>query len=170
MTPIQALFIITSVLLLVSGFMVVTARNLVRAALWLIAALFMVAVVFVLLDAGFLAVVQVVVYIGAIAILFIFAVMLTRRVMQESGPQSNSWWWVAGLFSLLLFFGLTWIILGWGGAAQHAPRVSAADLDNIEQLGLALVDPAGYVVPFEVASVLLLAALIGAIVVAWDRN
>ena len=170
MTPIQVLFILTSLLLLVSAFMVVTTRNLVRAALWLIGALFMTAVVFILLDAGFLAVVQVVVYIGAIAILFIFAVMLTRKVMQDTGPQSNSWWWPAALFSFFLFGGLTWVILGWGGAAQTAPRVSAAGLDNVEALGQALVDPAGYVVPFEVASVLLLAALIGAIVVAWDRN
>jgi len=170
MTPIQVLFILTSLSLLVSAFMVVTTRNLVRAALWLISSLFMVAVVFVLLDAGFLAVVQVVVYIGAIAILFIFAVMLTRKVMEDTGPQSNSQWWVAGLFSLLLFGGLSWIILGWGGAAQTVPRVTAGDLDNITDLGRALVDPAGYVVPFEVASVLLLAALIGAVVVAWDRN
>ena len=170
MTVIQILFIITSLSLLVSAAMVVMTRNLVRAALWLISALFMVAVVFVLLDAGFLAVVQVVVYIGAIAILFIFAVMLTRKVMQDTGPQSNSLWWVAGLFSLLLFGGLSWIILGWGGSAQTLPRVTAGDLDNIRELGQVLVDPAGYVVPFEVASVLLLAALIGAIVVAWDRN
>jgi NADH-quinone oxidoreductase subunit J len=169
MTAIQVLFILTSLFLLFSAFMVVTTRNLVRAALWLIAALFMTAVVFVLLDAGFLAVVQVVVYIGAIAILFIFAVMLTRKVMQDTGPQSNSWWWAAALFSFLLFGGLAWVILGWGGGAQTAPRV-AGGLDNVEMLGRALVDPAGYVVPFEVASVLLLAALIGAIVVAWDRN
>ncbi len=170
MTVMQILFIITSLSLLVSAAMVVATRNLVRAALWLISTLFMVAVVFVLLDAGFLAVVQVVVYIGAIAILFIFAVMLTRKVMQDTGPQSNSFWWVAGLFSLLLFGGLSWIILGWGGSAQTLPRVSTANLDNVRELGQALVDPAGYVIPFEVASVLLLAALIGAIVVAWDKN
>ena len=169
MTAIQILFIITSVLLVGSALMVVTTRNLVRAALWLIGALFMTAVVFILLDAGFLAVVQIVVYIGAIAILFIFAVMLTRRVMEDTGPQSNSLWAWAGLFSLLLFGGLTWLILSWSGSAQNAPTV-AGGLDNVEELGLQLVNPAGYVIPFEVASVLLLAALIGAIVVAWDRN
>src|SRR5262245_20358128 len=117
-TPYEILFLITSALLLISGVMVVTTRNLVRASLWLISTLFMTAVVFVLLDASFLAVVQVVVYIGAIAILFIFAVMLTRKVMSDTGPQSNSLWLVAGLFSLLLFGGLTGIILGWGGGAQ----------------------------------------------------
>ena len=107
MTPVQIIFILSSVLLLLSAFMVVTTRNLVRAALWLISALFMTGVVFVLLDAGFLAVVQIVVYIGAIAILFIFAVMLTRKVMQDTGPQSNSNWWLAGLVSVVLFGLLT---------------------------------------------------------------
>ena len=169
MEPVQIIFIITSVLLLLSAFMVVTTRNLVRSALWLIAALFMTGVVYVLLDAGFLAVVQIVVYIGAIAILFIFAVMLTRRVMQDTGPQSNSNWWLAGLFSLLLFGGLSWMLLGWSGSSQMAPALSS-DVDMVQKLGAALVDPNAYVVPFEVASVMLLAALIGAIVVAWDRN
>ena len=168
MTTIQILFIISSVLLVGSGLMVVTTRNLVRAALWLIATLFMTAVIFLLLDAGFLAVVQIVVYIGAIAILFIFAVMLTRRVMQDTGPQSNSLWAWAGLLSIVLFGGLTWLILGWSGSAQNAP--AAGNLDNVKELGVALVDPAGYVIPFEVASIMLIAALIGAIVVAWDRN
>ncbi len=169
MTPLQIIFIITSALMLVSAFMVVTTRNLVRAALWLIGALFMVGVVFVLLDAGFLAVVQVVVYIGAIAILFIFAVMLTRKVMQDTGPQSNSNWWLAGLVSLVLFGLLAWLFLGWGGSVQTAPAI-AADLDTVTALGQALVDPNAYVIPFEVASVMLLAALIGAIVVAWERK
>lgn len=169
MTPVQVIFILTSLLLLISAFMVVTTRNLVRAALWLIAALFMTGVVYVLLDAGFLAVVQVVVYIGAIAILFIFAVMLTRKVMQDTGPQTNSNWRWAGLFSLLLFVGLAWLFLGWAPGAQQAPALDAG-LDMVTKLGQALVDPDAYVIPFEVASVLLLAALIGAIVVAWERN
>lgn len=169
MEPVQIIFLITSVLLLVSAFMVVTTRNLVRSALWLIAALFMTGVVYVLLEASFLAVVQIVVYIGAIAILFIFAVMLTRRVMQDTGPQTNSNWWLSALFSLLLFGGLTWMLLGWSGSAQMAPTLSS-EADVVQQLGIALVDPNAYVVPFEVASVMLLAALIGAIVVAWDRN
>lgn len=169
MEPVQVIFLITSALLLLSAFMVVTTRNLVRAALWLVGALFMVGVVFVLLEASFFAVVQVVVYIGAIAILFIFAVMLTRRVMQDTGPQTNSNWWLSGLFSLLLFGGLAWMLVGWSGSAQTAPALSA-DVDMVEKLGVALVNPDAYVIPFEVASVMLLAALIGAIVVAWDRN
>ncbi len=167
MTPVQVIFLLTSLLVLGTALMVVTAPNLVRSALWLIATLFSVAVVFVLLEASFLAVVQVVVYIGAIAIMFIFAVMLTRKVMQDTGPQTNSNWWLAAVFSLLLFAGLAWMLSTWGGfGAQAAASVPET---TIVDLGQALVSPDAYILPFEVASVLLLAALIGAIVVAWDR-
>ena len=79
MTAEQIIFLIVGAVTLVAGLMVVTVRNLVHAALWLVATLFGVAIIYTLLNASFLAVVQVVVYIGAIAILFIFAVMLTRR-------------------------------------------------------------------------------------------
>ena len=83
MTALQVIFLITAVGTLGSALMVVITRNLVHAALWLVAALFGVAVIFVQLNAGFLAIAQVVIYIGAIAILMIFAIMLTRRVAQE---------------------------------------------------------------------------------------
>jgi len=169
MTVEKILFLLTAAGLLFSALMVVTVRNLVRAALWLIAALFLVAVAFVLLDAGFLAVVQVVIYIGAIAILFIFAVMLTRRVMADSGPQTNANWWQVGFFSLVLFAGLFWLISGWSGGAAAAATLPVG-IDTVVDLGIALVDPNAYVIPFEVASILLLAALIGAVVVAWERK
>ena len=77
--------------------MVVTTRNLLHAALWLVVALFGVAVLYAILQASFLAVVQVVVYIGAIAILFIFVVMLTRRELMEKGRQTRSKWWIPAL-------------------------------------------------------------------------
>lgn len=169
MTVIQILFILTALALLGLGYMVVTTRNLVRAALYLIGTLFSVAVVFVLLEASFLAVVQVVVYIGAIAILFIFAVMLTRRVMQDTGSQTNSNWPVAALVSLLLFGGLAYILLSWGGVSAEAPAISS-QADMVTELGKALVNPNAYILPFEVASIMLLAALIGAVVVAWDKD
>jgi NADH-quinone oxidoreductase subunit J len=72
-----------------SGLMVVTTRNLVHAALWLVSTLFGVAVTYALLNANFIAVVQVVVYIGAIAILFIFAVMLTRKDLRDNGSADE---------------------------------------------------------------------------------
>jgi len=169
MDPLQIIFIVTAATVLGSAFLVVTTRNLVHAALWLVVSLFGVAVLYVLLNAGFLAVAQVVIYIGAIAILMIFAIMLTRRVATDSGPQVNAnWLWAAGL-SVVLFIGLAWILAGWPGFSSPASELSTR-ADPIRELGVALVSPNAYVLPFEVASVLLLAALIGAIMVAWERK
>ena len=169
MTPLLFIFLITAVVTLGGAVMVVTARNLVHAALWLILSLFGVAVIYVLLNASFLAVVQVVIYIGAIAILMIFAVMLTRRMMQDSGPVVNQGWPLAALLSLILFGGLTWMLSRWGGFSTPLTEMAEGS-DPLRQLGEALVSPNAYVLPFEVASVLLLAALIGAIMIAWEKK
>jgi NADH-quinone oxidoreductase subunit J len=165
MSGYEVIFLITALATFAAALMVVTIPNLVHAALWLIVALFGVAVVFVLLNASFLAVVQVVVYIGAIAILLIFAIMLTRRVMKDMGPQANANWWLAAIIGLLLFVGLVVIIINTEAANVTLPAFEP-DQDTVKELGRALVSPSAYVIPFELASVLLLAALIGAIVVA----
>lgn len=169
MMPLQIVFIITAATTLGAAVMVVTVRNLVHAALWLVVSLFGVAVMFVLLNAGFLAVAQVIIYIGAIAILMIFAIMLTRRVASESSPQVNRNWGLAAIFSVALFAGLAWMLGAWSGFSTALPEMSPR-ADPLRELGLALVSPDFYVIPFEVASVLLLAALIGAIMVAWERK
>jgi NADH-quinone oxidoreductase subunit J len=170
MTAQQIIFIIVAAFTLGSALMVVTTRNLVHAALWLVSALFGVAVAYALLNANFIAIVQVVIYIGAIAILFIFAVMLTRRDMRDSGPQMNSNWWLGALVSLLTFGGLVSLLQNWGGFSKTAADLPSG-FEPIGLLGEALVSPEAYVLPFEVASVLLLAALVGAVYVAFNpRN
>ena len=170
MTPDRIVFIIVALVTLFAGLMVVTTRNLVHAALWLVATLFGVAITYVLLNAHFLAVVQVVVYIGAIAILFIFAVMLTRKDMLDQGPQMNKNWWFGALLAVLTFGGLFFLLQGWNGMSKTA-AVYPSGFDAIAELGNALTSPAGYVLPFEVASVLLVAALVGAVYVAFNpRN
>jgi NADH-quinone oxidoreductase subunit J len=169
MTGAQIIFILVALFTLGSGFMVVTTRNMVHAALWLVSTLFGVAVTFALLNASFLAVVQVVVYIGAIAILFIFAVMLTRKDMRDQGPQMNRNWWVGVLLSALVFVGLVFLLQGWSGLSRTASEIPAG-FDAISELGNALVSPDAYVLPFEVASVLLVAALVGAVYVAFNRK
>ena len=169
MTVLQAIFLVTAVVTLGSAVMVVTARNLIHAALWLILALFGVAVMYGLLSAPFFTVIQVVIYIGAIAILMIFAIMLTRRVQQEAGSSVNKGWWLAGLMSLVLFTALVWMFSTWSGFQTTLPELPA-NVDTIKVLGTALVSPNAYVIPFEIASVLLVAALIGAVVVAWERQ
>jgi NADH-quinone oxidoreductase subunit J len=165
----QIIFIITAAATLGAALMVVTTRNLVHAALWLVVSLFGVAVFFVLLDAGFLAVAQVVIYIGAIAILMIFAIMLTRRIAQDDRRQVNANWAWAALISVVLFGALAWMLSGWAGFNTQTSALPP-NADPLRELGQALVSPNAYVLPFELASVLLLAALVGAIIVAWDRN
>src|SRR5512142_506937 len=167
MTGEQIVFLLVALFTLGSGFMVVTSRNLIHAALWLVSALFGVAVTYAILNAAFLAVVQVVVYIGAIAILFIFAVMLTRRDMLDQGPQMNPNWWLGVVLAVLVFAGLFFLLQGWSGLSTTAADLPAG-VDSISALGNALTAPHAYVLPFEVASVLLVAALVGAVYVAFD--
>ena len=166
----QALvFLIFSVITLGGGALVVTTRNLFHAALYLMLSLFGVAGLFVLLTAPFLAGVEIVVYIGAIAILIIFAIMLTPQVMQVANMRSPQW--IAALVAAVLFFLMLVSVLtpvakelgvdNWSaGFTQDDP----ADVpsNTLTDLGESLVDTDRYVLPFEVASVLLMAALIGA--------
>jgi NADH-quinone oxidoreductase subunit J len=169
MTFEQIIFLIVAGGTLGSALMVVTTRNLVHAALWLVSTLFGVAVVFALLNAGFLAVVQVVVYIGAIAILFIFAVMLTRRDLRDDVPQMNRNWWLGALLAVFTFVGLAGMLQTWSGFSKAAAGLPSG-FDAVGQLGDALISPAAFVLPFEVASVLLLAALVGSVYLAFNRK
>ena len=166
MTGLQIVFIIAGAVTLISAVLVVISRNLVHAALWLILALAGVAVLFVLLEAGFLAIVQVAVYIDAIAILIIVTVMLTHHAMRVDQPQLNRTWLWAALAALILFGGIL-LIFNQIPTLNIEPITLAGSADTtLENLGRSLVDVDQYVIPFEIASVLLLAALIGAIFVA----
>lgn len=169
MTFEQVIFILVAAGTLGAALLVVATRNLIHAALWLIAALFGVAILFVFLNAGFLGVVQIVIYIGAIAILMIFAIMLTRQIASNEGARFNkNWLW--GLFLSIIFFAaIAWILSLWPGFQSTKPILSS-EIDPIKQLGVALVSPESYLLAFELASVLLLAALIGAVIIAWEQR
>ncbi len=169
MTALEIIFLINAAVILGSALLVVTTRNLIHAALWLIVTLFGVAVLYAMLNAGFLAVVQVVIYIGAIAILFIFAVMLTRTDLRDRTPQLNRGWWLNAILAILTFGGLIWLFQMWSGFTKVAADMPAG-FDAVGLLGNALVSPDAFLVPFEVASVLLLAALVGAVYVAFSRK
>lgn len=95
MTTLQIVFLIIAAITLVSACLVVMTRKIMHAALWLVLSLMGVAMVYATLQSGFYAVVQVLVYIGAISTLIIFAVMMTRNVMEDVGPQSNRGWGLA---------------------------------------------------------------------------
>ncbi|HBX70891.1 MAG TPA: proton-conducting membrane transporter [Chloroflexi bacterium] len=168
MSGLEIAFLIVALITLYAALEVVTTNNLIHAALWLIVTLFGVAGIFVLLSAPFLAVVQVMVYIGAIAILMIFAIMLTRSVGKAEEVQVNKNWPIAAVFGFFMFAGLA-VILIFSGKGNNTMPFLADGGETIAELGKALVSPSGYVLPFELASVLLLAALIGAIVIAWRK-
>jgi NADH-quinone oxidoreductase subunit J len=168
-TFMQIAFFVTALIVLGSAILVVSSRKLIHSALWLILSLFGVAILFALLEAGFFSVVQVVIYIGAIAILVLFAIMLTRKAMEDVGPQVNRSFWLAAIVSIAVFGGLVWLLSGWQGFNTMAPELTS-DAVSISALGQALVSPNGYMLPFEVASILLLAALVGAIYISWDKK
>lgn len=170
MTPIQIVFLLFAAATLISALMVVSARRIMHAALWLVLTLFGVASIFATLETGFFTVVQVVVYVGAIAILIIFAVMLTRRDLQDTDQQNHRYAWLSALVSLLVAGGLISTLSLWQSFGETRTALAAENIDNVAAIGRALVSPDAYAIPFEVASVLLIGALIGAIYVANEQR
>ncbi|MEN4013651.1 MAG: NADH-quinone oxidoreductase subunit J [Chloroflexota bacterium] len=169
MSGLQIAFLITAAVTLFAAGMMIGARRMMHSALWLVLALMGVAVIFATLQASFFVVVQILIYIGAIAILIIFSIMLTRRTMEDEGRMVLPGWRVSALVVVLLFSILVGFLATWQGF--NAVLVELPDdAENLLALGRALVDPQGYVLPFELASVLLLAALVGAIYIAIDRK
>ncbi|GAB4569293.1 MAG: NADH-quinone oxidoreductase subunit J [Anaerolineae bacterium] len=164
-------FFVFAAITVLGGAGVVLARNLFRAALLLLLSLFGVAGLFVLLSAPFLAAVQVLIYMGGIAILIIFAVMLTRGMVRVRNVYTQQWDLAAVVALAFLALMIVVIVqLQQGDSAMMALAESpGAPLENSTSvLGAALVDPAQFMLPFEVASVLLAGALIGAIYIARD--
>lgn len=162
MSPAQYMFLFFAAVILSGAWIVVTARNLIHAALCMALCFFGVAGLFVLLDAPFLAVVSVVIGAGGISVLIIFAIMLTRGAGLGDAPLTNRW--PLALAISLVFFGLLTAMI----ISVPLPNTALPiNQDSVALLGNALVDPNQYLLPFEVASVLLLAALIGAVYVSW---
>ena len=185
MSVMQVLFAIVSAVGLLSALGTVLARNLVHAALFLVAFFFAVACQFVLLEAEFLAAMQVLVYIGAVSILLLFGIMLTRNVQ---GDETTVGHWLrlvlpAVVASAVLGGLLLGIIGDRGGAGRPswaettarpggvnpaldgpAPATASAILDMPRAVGEDLMTRS--VVPFELAGLMLTAALVGAIVLA----
>lgn len=154
------LFSVAGLLAIVAGVLVVTSRRIVHAALWLVVALGAIAGCFGALHAEFVALVQILVYVGAIVVLVLFALMLTKAptnpLPELTTRRSPFAAVVAGVLALLLGSG---VVLAFGNEKiEPVPAGSAQDI------GTAVFRT--WVLPFEVLSVLLLAALIGAIVLS----
>jgi NADH-quinone oxidoreductase subunit J len=165
----QNLFFYAFALVIVfSAFRVVTTNNVVHAALYLVSVLASVGAIYILVAAEFVAATQVLVYIGAIVVLFLFGVMLTRAKLGRDEDLTHSQWWGGALTALLLFGVMVYALLdqyGWSRTTlPKDPQLVSVNGSNTATVSDAIFST--YLVPFEVVSVLLLAALVGAIVLA----
>ena len=162
MTTTQILFWFLSVLALFSAIMVVVSKNPVHSVLWLIAVFFAISGHYILLNAQFLAIVNLIVYAGAIMVLFLFVIML-MNMNADTEPQKNKWLKIAGVIAggaLLLVFVAA---LKNADMKNQLAEVTNGDIGLIHNLGLALFHD--YVIPFEISSVLFLSAMVGAVVI-----
>lgn len=161
----QVVFVVLSLVALGGAVGVVATRNLFRSALLLVLSFVGVAGFYILLEAEFLAMVQLLVYVGAISILIIFAVMLSRRLMAPDYRARNEQWLMGLVVAVALFAVLGFVLLSvnWPVVETEVPEGAVA------LLGQALVSPNQFALPFEVASILLLVALVGAVVIAREK-
>jgi len=177
-------FGIIAAVMVVSALRVVTTRNVVHAAMWLVLVLAGAAAQYILLAAEFVAVTQVMVYIGAIIVLFLFGVMLTRSGLGADADLSRKNWFGGAFVAVVLLGLLSFSLIDTFDDAKIPEDRGAAALAPVDEAGAAA--PASgedaivgsntqavsdtlfsrYLVPFEVVSVMLTAALIGAIVIA----
>ncbi len=162
MSAIEVVFLLLSLVAVASALLVVTTDNLVHAALWLVVTLSSVSAIYLVLAAEFVAWVQILIYVGAVVVLLLFALMLTKA---PTGPQPdlNARQAVPAAVVALLVAGLL------GATVVAGFRDTRLDLDD-PLVGSAAVTGETifetWVLPFEVLSVLLLAALVGAIVLS----
>jgi NADH-quinone oxidoreductase subunit J len=157
------LFWFLTALALLSAIMVLIAKNPVHSVLWLIAVFFAISGHYILLNAQFLAVVNLIVYAGAIMVLFLFVIML-MNLNAETEPQKNVWMKLAGAISggsLLLI--MVSVIRSAHDMTGKTAMVKEGDIGLISNLGQVLFSE--YVVPFEISSVLFLSAMVGAVVI-----
>jgi NADH-quinone oxidoreductase subunit J len=159
--PVNWVFAVLALAVVFSAFRVVTSQNVVHAALFLVGTLAATAGLFILLSAEFVAWTLVLVYIGAVIVLFLFGIMITRAPMIRDIGLDNPRKTLAVAVSAVLFG-----VLSWGSLqAFSATEISGVgEATSTETLGLALLGR--FVVPFEVVSFVLLAALIGGITIA----
>ncbi|HEY2068714.1 MAG TPA: NADH-quinone oxidoreductase subunit J [Rhizomicrobium sp.] len=155
-------FYFFSAILLLSALMVIAARNPVHSVLFLILAFFNAAGLFVLLGAEFLAMILVVVYVGAVAVLFLFVVMMLDIDFAELKRGMMQYLPLGALLGLVLAGELIIVSSVWSNGAQSLPRAATGGLTNTEALGHVLYTD--YVYYFQIAGLVLLVAMIGAIV------
>jgi NADH-quinone oxidoreductase subunit J len=149
-------FLVLAVATIVGAAMVVLTKNVVHAAFWVLEVMMAVAGLFMLLSAGFLALVQVMVYAGAVMVLLLFTVMLTLRNREDAiRPRDLSW--AAGGIALAVLVAAGTAIASFAPPIPKMPDVTP----GVAEFGRLLFS--GWALPFEIASVVLLIALVGAV-------
>lgn len=168
---IYAFYVIAAVVLS-SAVLMVTSRNLVHSIVYMVISFVAVGGLFILLEAEFVAAVQILVYAGGIVVLFLFVVMLVNVNETYQVEFLHRQWLPATVLSLILAAEIGFLLWGNAGDLAADPSVSASvlrsvDGGNTETLGMMLYTD--YLLPFEVASILLLVAMIGAIYLSQKR-
>ena len=158
----QILFWFLSVVAIFSALMVISNKNPVYSVLWLIVTFFAISGHYVLLNAQFLAIVNIIVYAGAIMVLFLFVIML-MNLNKETEPQKNRWLKMAGAIAGGCLLLVLVAALKDTGIKQQQALVNEGGIGLIKNLGKELFTT--YVVPFEISSVLFLSAMVGAVVI-----
>ncbi len=161
----QAIFLYFAVVIILSALLMITRRNPVHSVLFMLLLFFHIAGVFVLLNAEFLAAVQLIVYAGAILILYLFVVMLLNIDRESTSNRANKYWPWVSLFGLVILTELSLLILR-GSFPRNVEQPMQAV--GVRDLGIALYTK--YLVPFEIASVILLVGLIGAVMLAKKKS
>ncbi|MDP1680174.1 MAG: NADH-quinone oxidoreductase subunit J [Burkholderiales bacterium] len=163
-------FYLFSAILLFAGMRVITARNPVHAALFLVLAFFTAAGLWLLLEAEFLAITLVLVYVGAVMVLFLFVVMMLDINLDKLREGFWDYLPLAGIVSVLMVLEMVVILGGkhFGLKQMPAPVAHGADYSNTKELGRLLYTE--YVYPFEIAAVILLVAIVAAIALTMRRR
>ncbi|HYF33275.1 MAG TPA: NADH-quinone oxidoreductase subunit J [Chitinophagaceae bacterium] len=161
MTVTEILFWFLSALAVVSAINVVISKNPVFSVLWLILTFFSISGHYILLNAQFLAVVNIIVYAGAIMVLFLFVIMLMN--LNNAETKKNKWLKVAGVIAGGCMLLVMIAALKDADTAQQLAQTKEGNIGLISYLGKALFNE--YVVPFEISSVLFLSAMVGAVVI-----
>ena len=156
-------FWILAVVMIIAALGVVFLRNVFRAALSLILCFLMVAGLYITLSADFLAAVQILVYVGAISVLIILAIMMTREVQRGSPP--NRLQFPAFVVTILFFEVLVLTLINTPWQISSTPPLAP----TTTSLATLLFGEGGFILPVEIAAVLLLSAIIGAIVLAREK-
>ena len=159
-TPI--LFWILSVLAVFSALMVITSKNPVFSVIWLILVFFSISGHYLLFNAQFLAIVNIIVYAGAIMVLFLYVLMLLD-LKKETEPQKNHWIKIAGAVAGGCLLLVLVAALKKADTINNIAATHEGDIGLIQNLGKLLFNE--YVVPFEISSILFLSAMVGAMVI-----